>query len=222
VKFCSQTTATLSILLSLLLRLGWTYTQPIASPKALFWDLVGFSGHDVAQRLSQLWLFHGWMHKSAWAFIHIHKEHHSIKKSCQAFLAFRFTILDLLIENAAPTLYLLLVKAMLGMPFQVKLASIILLGIQHIGIHSCNPHTVYFFNPLLDHWFKVNLQHALHHAVQHSAHEDVTVVPWEHFHSARRQRAISQYERVFELDLGYKEQHSEAVHKKTQCAAADA
>jgi hypothetical protein len=101
------------------------------------------------------------MHSSRWAFTHLHKDHHSVKKPCRALLAFRFTEIGLLIRNSPASILLLLIKAMIGADVRVNLASRASLGVQQIEQHSCSPHMV-FFNPVLEFFFKVTIAQSLH------------------------------------------------------------
>jgi hypothetical protein len=151
-----------------------------------------------------LWLLHGWMHSSSWAFTHLHKDHHSVKRPSQALLAFRFTGIDLLIQNSLAPILLLLIKAMIGADVRFNLASRALLGVQQIEQHSCNPHTV-FFNPVLKRFLKVTIVQSLHHVPWSHNHpyDDGTFVTFKNVFAAERQRAEREYEKVFEVNLGY-------------------
>lgn len=205
----------------------WNSIQTILLATILFmalqrYDFVSLTAIRSWRSLGGIWLdyismmilndypilntFHSWMHNSAWAFARVHKKHHEGKLGCQAIHAFQFDPLDLVFESLlAPPLYLLL-RASCGYSATIPVASIILLTFQQIrGEHSCNPHTIFFLNPVLDHFFKVNIEHQLHHAVLSRAHDNVTVIPLSHLWTSARRDAIMEYERVFGVDLGFTE-----------------
>ena len=136
-------------------------------------------------------------------FKYLHKKHHIAKKSCQSFDAFQFTFPDLLIEGGNAPFVILAIKSILGFPVTIHVASVTMLGIQQILAHSCNPHSLYFFNPILDHIFRVNIEHQLHHAVPSRAHETITNLSVAHLTVDGRRKLLREYEKVFDVDLGY-------------------
>jgi len=121
---------------------------------------------------------HKWMHeKKGWYWLH--KQHHETNENVQIVTTFHFDILDIIIENAgAPiTLHIFYYFFREGCP-AINYASFLYLGWADSMIHSLNPYTVVFFNPIWDYFMKGVIAHNLHHMVQENYYE---LVPFRHF-----------------------------------------
>ena len=145
-------------------------------------------------------LLHPWMHHNASVFQKVHARHHGHKKNLQACHAFVFTLSDLIIEFALAPLLLLLVKTyVLGLMPSLNLASLMLMVTSEIRGHSVNPHSPYYFNPILDAISKNNIRHTLHHAAEN---EYMCAVSFD-LSMQQRRHDVLRYQKVFGVDLGY-------------------
>ena len=177
-------------------------TEPVATLDTLKTVWLEFFAMMLLTDCPFMRVAHGWMHRSPAAF-RLHKKHHIAKKSCQAYDAFRFSFPDLMLENGLAPVLFLAIKAYLGLPVHMNMASVILLAHQQILEHSCNPHTGVLLNPLLDSVMKTNIAHSLHHAIPKHVRDNGALIPLRHFSAKHRHAEMRTYEEVFDIDLGY-------------------
>lgn len=131
---------------------------------------------------------HRWMHEKAYF---LHKKHHTGKACVMAFHASDFDLIDLIIEFGAGIPTLIVIKQLLGLGPQIHFLTFNFQVMVSYQLHSGNPYTVYFFNPVLDHFARTALGHNLHHAIQKGHYLGV---PWSHFMCANnRQNDIRLY-----------------------------
>jgi len=106
-------------------------------------------------------LLHAWMHKKAYS---LHKSHHASKINVNMMNVAYFDWFDLFLENGVGIVvfgtlkYVLFGSGMLwqGVMMQFHFDTV---------IHSVNPYTAAFLNPVLDWFCLANISHNLHHAV---------------------------------------------------------
>ena len=107
---------------------------------------------------------HRWMHRTSY-FLH-RRHHHEQKQDLTMEGSLAFDNLDLVIEFFAGMLLMIAAKWLLGLAPTIHFFSYSLLLILGMQFHSANPHAVYFFNPILDHFMRPTVCHNLHHFVQ--------------------------------------------------------
>ena len=129
---------------------------------------------------------------------HLHKLHHQPTKSAQSLHAFYIDLLDLIIENVGAPFLLFTAQFLLGLPVGIHWYVGVLLTCHDGALHSVNPFSVMYYNPLLDGVFKGNPTHQLHHALNR---EYYCFVPWRHVRPSRRRADCERYNRVFGTDF---------------------
>jgi len=138
-----------------------------------------------------------------------HKHHHTVRRDCTAFKAHHLEPID-----AFATLW--------GFPmafclwqyfFQTKLHvfSFLLVLCQDLLVHSCNPHSPYLFNPILDQLMKPTLSHNLHHSETHS---NISHIPYHHLFPSYLKQDIAKYERRFEIKIPFWSSDSQEIEKQ--------
>lgn len=145
-----------------------------------------------------LWPLHPMLHSAR--FYPLHKLHHEPTKSAQSLHAFYIDCLDLLIENVGAPLLLLFSQFLLRQPVGIHWYVGVLLTCHDGALHSVNPYSVMYFNPLLDAVLKGNVTHQLHHALNKGYY---LFVPWAHVRSSRRAADCARYNRVFGTDFAW-------------------
>jgi len=94
-----------------------------------------------------------------------HETHHLPEKELSVFNAFYFDVPDLIGENLiGPALFCLVKLLFGGSSFSIHYASFFLSVVCDQTVHSLNPYTITFWNPLLDNSLRPNLSHNLHHS----------------------------------------------------------
>ena len=140
---------------------------------------------------------HARLHTPQW--YHLHKLHHEPTKSAQSLHAFYIDLVDLIIENVGAPFLLFGLQLVLQRPVGIHWFVGVLLTCHDGALHSVNPHSAMYFNPVLDAIFKGNVHHQLHHALNKKSH--LLFVPWSHMLPARRHADCELYNRVFCTDL---------------------
>ena len=133
---------------------------------------------------------HRWMHEKAYF---LHKRHHKgfCSTSLVSLLGPELDLVDMIFEFGAGTPLLMACKWLFGLDPRLHFLSPTVVMMLSYQLHSGNPYSVYFFNPLLDYLGRASLCHNLHHAVQKGYY---LVVPWPHFFDAEaRQIDIHMY-----------------------------
>jgi len=170
---------------------------PIACVRDIGTIWLEFMAMTLLKDLTSMKYLHDWMHRKAY---HLHKTHHVAKANCQTWHAWQFDLVDVVLENTIGPVLLLGVKWAAGAPVgpwglpSVHLGAFYLSLMSDLNLHSMNPYTVIFFNPLLDLLLKPNVTHNLHHAINVGY---MTTVPYDHLLSrAARQRDMDKYNKV--------------------------
>jgi len=162
----------------------------------IFWRI--FEGYAI-------WIFkdalsmavlHEWMHRPQ--FYSWHKYHHSITKEMSQMYGANFDTVDLMIENASGTLFLLPIRWMLFGDPAFHMASYIIVFWMDYTCHSANPYTATFLNPILDYCFRPNVCHQLHHAV---INDYFNLLPIWQLWPSKRQKDLEAYNKAFETDI---------------------
>ena len=183
-----------------------------------FWARVyaEFYAMLVLRDVFSLAPFHSLMHNNPRWYNILHKKHHQVRRDAQAMHAFHIDLIDLVLENTgAPTLLLLvqylyvtlMIKGGVGEQQQqpppdgigVHWFAVSLLTSHDGSLHSINPYSAMYFNPLLDHLMKGTICHQLHHALNKGY---ILFVPYRHLWSPAARRAdIDKYRSIFKQDL---------------------
>jgi len=138
-------------------------------------------------------LIHRAMHQNWFGLYRIHKEHHRGKRNLNIFNATTIDFFDNFLESAGIAFINIPVMWALGWPLTMHMGSMCLTAIADIQVHSVNPYTVTWYNPIMDWIFLGNVQHNLHHA---KGRDHYTVVPWHHIVPAWRSADIEDYNRI--------------------------
>ena len=141
---------------------------------------------------------HPLLHRPRW--YGLHKRHHEPTKSAQSLHAFHIDLVDLLIENVGAPFLLFALQRALGLRVGVHWYVGLLLTCHDGALHSVNPHSAMYFNPILDAVFKANVHHQLHHALNKDYY---FFVPWAHVLPARRRADCDRYNKTFETDFAF-------------------
>ena len=87
----------------------------------------------------------------------------------------------------------------LGLPVGLHWFTGALLTVHDGALHSVNPFSVMYFNPIFDWLLEPNVNHQLHHALNKGHY---TFVPWEHALSpAKRTADCNRYNQVFKTNF---------------------
>jgi len=123
-----------------------------------------------------LWCSHRWMHsKNGYPF---HKNHHHGTQDLGIGSSVYADLINNIVEVGMAFPLLLGAKMVLGFEPTIHYLSMMLWVMMGIQLHSTNPYTPYFFNPILDFAVRPVVSHNLHHATQQSHY---TNIPWSHF-----------------------------------------
>lgn len=136
---------------------------------------------------------HSRLHEPRW--YHLHRLHHEPTKSAQSLHAFHIDLLDLVIENVGAPFLLFGLQLAVGCRVGIHWFVGVLLTCHDGALHSVNPFSAMYFNPLLDAIGKANVHHQLHHALGHKGY--FLFVPWAHVLPARRRADCELYNQVF-------------------------
>ena len=128
-----------------------------------------------------------------------HKMHHEVTRDAQSLHAFHIELVDLLVENVGAPFLLLGGQYVLGLPVGLHWFTGALLTVHDGALHSVNPFSVMYFNPIFDWLLEPNVNHQLHHALNKGHY---TFVPWEHALSpAKRTADCNRYNQVFKTNF---------------------
>jgi len=176
---------------------GLVIYPKISGLRDLGWIWLEFMAMTLLKDVSSMQYLHDWMHRKAYW---LHKCHHVAKANCQTWHAWQFDLIDVVLENTIGPVLLIGFKFAAGTTVgpwglpSVHLGSFYLSLMSDLNLHSMNPYTVTFFNPLLDFLLKSNVTHNLHHAINKGY---MTTVPYDHLlNRAARQRDMDEYNRV--------------------------
>lgn len=145
-----------------------------------------------------LWPLHGLMHTRRWYFLH--KTHHEATHDAQSLHAFHIDAFDLVIENVGAPFLLLIAQYFLGFRVGFHWMVGVLLTCHDAALHSVNPYSVMYFNPLLDRFLKPNVHHQLHHAINKGY---LLFVPYHHLLGKGKQIDVVEYNRVFRTSFTF-------------------
>ena len=106
-----------------------------------------------------------------------HKTHHLPMKELSIPNAFYFDVFDLFAENAVCPTLLLGIKALAGGAVNVHYASYHLTALCDQFVHSLDPYSAVFWNPLFDNIMRCNVSHNLHHSLNRGHY---TIWPLHH------------------------------------------
>jgi hypothetical protein len=106
-----------------------------------------------------------------------HKTHHLPMKELSVMNAFYFDVFDLFAEDGVGPLLLIGIKAMAGGTANVHYASYLLTVLCDQTVHSLDPYTAVFWNPLLDNVMRGAISHNLHHSLNRGHY---TIWPLHH------------------------------------------
>ena len=125
---------------------------------------------------------------------------HESTKDAQSLHAFYIDLLDLLIENVGAPVLLFGAQWMLGLTVGIPWMASVLLTFHDGALHSVNPYSVMYYNPVLDHLLQPNVHHQLHHALNKGYY---LFVPWGHVLPDRRRADCRRYNEVFKTDFTF-------------------
>jgi len=146
--------------------------------------------------LGSMYLFHEKMHSPKWYWLH--KFHHSITKEMINFYGGFFDIVDLLIENAMGTPFLLLLRYLVVGKPEFHLGIYIVVLWLDYSVHMCNPYNAQFLNPVLDYTFRVSVCHSMHHAL---ANDYYQLMPFHHILPGARAKDLERFNKLFDTTL---------------------
>lgn len=106
-------------------------------------------------------ILHKWMHKPE--NFHLHKTHHIYKENILVCNAHSFDWVDLFIENGVGPCFPLLINYFMYGSATCHYFSFLYLAWTDGLVHSLNPLTLCFGNPVLDYFNRINVSHNLHH-----------------------------------------------------------
>jgi len=149
--------------------------------------------------LSMYWL-HDFMHDRNYPwFYKIHKNHHQVTKQIAHINHYYFDIADLFIENVcAPVIFLFAKFLLFGGYPSMHIFSYILLVIEEGNLHSVNPFTIIYFNPVFDYFFKSTITHNLHHTFSKGY---LTFLPYKHLLKSEREKDVNVYNKFYETSI---------------------
>jgi sterol desaturase/sphingolipid hydroxylase (fatty acid hydroxylase superfamily) len=161
--------------------------------------LLWFYGILLVKDMFFMNLFHRLMHTYPTLYIW-HRTHHEVRRNSRFQLAYHTDLVNLLIEDAGAPFMIWLLLYLLGFDeVRIPIYSLQLLALFDGGIHSINPFTVLFWNPLADYWMNANIIHNIHHATN-SRH--FTTVPLHHLLTTQARKLDEmEYDRVMGTQL---------------------
>lgn len=174
-----------------------------AASGVMYWRPISFCFRDYAEIIFTFYIFqvlkdlglaviHKRMHESKWAYQY-HKEHHTVGKNAQNVMAYHIDFIDLFAENlVSPFLYNLLCKA-IGVSSQSHFYTVGFSAFMDIQIHSVNPYSITFMNPILDYFLMSNIAHQIHHSLQT---ENYMFIPYHHLIPGVRQKEQERYDEI--------------------------
>jgi hypothetical protein len=167
-----------------------------------FWKktFLPFYGLLILRDLCSLAPIHNLMHSNPIMYKLLHKKHHEITKNAESLHAYHINFLDLMVENTTAPLLLFFFQHQLGMKPGVSYTTITLFFRHDFALHSVNPYSVMYFNPILDFWFKPNIFHQLHHALNK---DYILFVPYCHILPWERRKDERKYNEIFKTTFSF-------------------
>jgi len=131
-------------------------------------------------------------------YYYLHKVHHQVNRQAQSLHAFHIDILDIFLETyiAVPSLFMF--QYFLSGNLELHMGSLLLFTMHDFTLHSINPYSVSYFNPILDFALKPNICHQLHHVVQN---EYFTFTPYHHFIPGAKERDYKRYNKLMKTNF---------------------
>lgn len=105
-------------------------------------------------------------------------QHHLPMKELSVINAFYFDVLDLILEDGIGPMIVCLMKGLFGAPMSVHYMAYYFCVLCDQTVHSLDPYTCSFWNPLLDNLMRPCMSHNLHHALNRGHY---TIWPLHHF-----------------------------------------
>jgi len=172
-----QTTVVYCTNMWILRKQGLIFYEPITLSLKSFMDVyVAFIIVQVLKDVSCMWVFHEKMHVDSKWMPH-HQEHHTVGRNAQALMAFHIDLMDLFIENTGgPAIYLAGLW-LCGQQPRIHVIAVLISSVMDVMVHSVNPYTVTFWNPLLDYFMNCNIAHQVHHSTLTA---NYTFIPYHH------------------------------------------
>jgi len=93
-----------------------------------------------------------------------------------------------------------MVQYLLGLDVGIHWFVGVLLTFHDGALHSINPYSIMYFNPILDNRLKGNVTHQLHHALNKGYY---LFVPYEHFDADARSKDVQKYNKVFKTTFTF-------------------
>jgi len=168
-------------------------TFPWHSPLKLFFlgQLDGFLTGIVRDKVGMA-ICHKWMHENAY---HLHKRHHSTTTDVNSINAVHFDWLDLFLENGIGFVIVGILKYVLTGNMNFTFQGVMLQFWLDVAVHSLNPYSACYLNPVVDYLCRPTVCHNLHHALTNQHFE---VFPLAHvLSSAARKKDVKQYNDIF-------------------------
>ena len=181
-------------------KLGLVYFSPPSFTLSFWLSIFGpFYALLALRDVFFLGPLHPILHSRRWW--DLHKVHHEPTKSAQSMHAFHIDLPDLIIENVGAPFLLFAAQLLAGRRVGIHWLVGVLLTSHDGALHSVNPHSAMYFNPVLDRVFKANVFHQLHHATSRGYYR---FVPWAHVLPARRRADCARYNEVFDADFEFR------------------
>ena len=195
-----QTAAASMISYGTCAKLGLVYFSPPSFTFSFWLSIFGpFYALLALRDVFFLGPLHPILHSRRWW--SLHKVHHEPTKSAQSMHAFHIDLPDLIIENVGAPFLLFAAQLLAGRRVGIHWLVGVLLTSHDGALHSVNPHSAMYFNPVLDRIFKANVFHQLHHATSRGYYR---FVPWAHVLPARRRADCARYNEVFDADFEFR------------------
>jgi len=135
----------------------------------------------------------------------IHSWHHLSKDSNDWISTWTFHPVDFLIENSTGPIVFLGLKSLITMGWpRVHLGSYLLMSVNQMLVHSCNPYSITIFFPPFDFIMLATISHNLHHSTIYPTKWH-WVWPWHHFNYRLRQADINLYNEHFGTNFQFEQ-----------------
>ena len=128
----------------------------------------------------------------------VHYKHHEVGKSAQSLHAYHIDEVDLFIENVGAPILWSCVQYLWGRDhIGLSFNTIVLFTLHDIGLHSVNPYSILYFNPILDYLLYPNVCHQLHHTPKYQT-TYICFTPYHHLLSPQlKQIDMQRYDANF-------------------------
>ena len=171
---------------------GILYLEP-SCLSAMMQTLTWFYAILAVKDVCLMNTIHRWMHTSP-SLYRWHRTHHEVRHNSRFQLAFHAGGVNLLLEDVGAPFLICGFMWIIGLSgVQFPIYSVHLLALFDGGIHSVNPFTILFWNPVIDSLLNANIVHNLHHA---KGNKYLTTVPLYHLRVASRKADEMEYDRV--------------------------